>query len=623
VRLPPRLDAIPRHWYFLTIGVVVAALVVVAGLLQGNGSVATTDPTPPSVGSTTSPPEGSDGIATSDRVASEGPAVASTTTTTIDPDILYAEPPEQETADPKVVARPIPDEPGSDAVPPATTAPPPWAASTRTTAAGYLAADVGCAAGLDAAALDAFFADRVGPAIGWDYQHVYPLGGNRYLWVFQDAFLDHSGVVGNLGQARFVHNAALLQTGTCFTLLHRGSADRPGPFEDGNGAGDLRSKWYWPLGGETIDGKLSVFWAEMVKDPVDPQPPDGLGWHPNRVFIGTYDPTTLARLSFLPAPDDGVDPLYGYAVASDAQYTYLFGNSFEQNLTREGGFWSGRHSATKMYLSRIPRGRFTAYPEYRTADGWTINRWDAVPISDRYYAENPMQPRLLDGQWVAATKVDGYWGEDLVIDVAVAPWGPWSTVDQFRLEPRGNDPLKNTYHAHLMPWRDDLGSVVVMVSNNARNMLRDAWARPDRYRPMVTYSAYRQAPPPEITVPGAPTTLGPTTTVGDGTVPGEVTTTPTAAPTTSQVQGPTTTIKSSTTTRPPTTTDPPTTTRAPTTTRPPTTTTDPPTTTTEPPTTTTEPPTTTTEPPVVTDPPDPPDPPDPFDPLGALIRLLL
>ena len=41
--------------------------------------------------------------------------------------------------------------------------PPPWAATTRTTPAGYVATDVGCAASRDAGALEAFFSRRVGP----------------------------------------------------------------------------------------------------------------------------------------------------------------------------------------------------------------------------------------------------------------------------------------------------------------------------------------------------------------------------------------------------------------------------------------------------------------------------
>ncbi len=90
------------------------------------------------------------------------------------------------------------------------------------------------------------------------------------------------------------------------------------------------------MGGELVDDRLFVFWAEMVKDPYDPDPPDGLGWHPNQVFLAGYDALTMERLSWESPRNHGVDPIYGYAVSSDAAYTYLFGNTFEQNMFARG-----------------------------------------------------------------------------------------------------------------------------------------------------------------------------------------------------------------------------------------------------------------------------------------------
>ena len=199
------------------------------------------------------------------------------------------------------------------------------------------------------------------------------------------------------------------------------------------------------------------------------------------MWLAVYDADTLARLSFDRAPASGVNPIYGYAVASDGEYTYLFGNTFEQNLDREGGFHDGPHSGTRMFLARVPLGQLTATPEYRTDDGWSGDPAAATPIVSRYWAENPMQPRYLNGQWVAATKVDGYWGEELSIDVAADPWGPWSNTERRALLPRDGDPLMNTYQAHLMPWLSG-GALVVSVSQNARDMRRDAYPHPVRYR---------------------------------------------------------------------------------------------------------------------------------------------
>jgi hypothetical protein len=455
-------------------------------------------------------------------------------TTTVAP--LETAPPLNEV--PAVVARPVPVDPPP---PPPSAPPPPWAASVFTTAGGHISTDVGCAADLSAASLDAFVAGRVGPVLGWDYQHVYPLGGNRYLWLFQDTFIDQSGTATTLDKASFVHNSAMIQEGTCFRVLHGGSTTRPAPFEPGTGTKTLTT-WFWPMGGEVHNGKLYVFWAEMLKDNPDPQPPDGLGWHPVTTHIATYDPSTLARLDFRRAPDSGASPIYGYAVQSDATHTYLFANTFEQNLTREGGWFNGPHSGTKMFLARVPRGRLFDKPEYWTSQGWISEVVYPEPFLQRHWSEFPMQPRLIDGQWVATTAVNGYWGEEFEVDVANNAWGPWTTIASTALIPRGADPKMNTYHAHLLPWRDGFGQLVVSVSNNARDMLRDAWPNPARYRPMIFTSPWQQAPPPPTTPPATTTTVPETTTTTlppTTTEPPPTTTTTTVPPTTTTEPPPT------------------------------------------------------------------------------------
>jgi hypothetical protein len=389
--------------------------------------------------------------------------------------------------------------------PPPPPPPWPWADSTRVTAAGYTATDVGCAASLDAPDLEAFFRERIGPVLGWDYQHVYPLGPDRWLWLFQDAFIDHPGSATGLNGVGFAHNAALVQSGTCFVLYHRGTAAQPSSFEPGAGEVVL-SRWWWPLGGELEAGVLRVFGAEMVHDSADPPAGDGLPWHPVRTWLATYDALDLTRLYFAPAPgpttaSSAPPVLYGYAVASDDAHSYLFGNTYQQNLMAEGGFWNGPHSATAMWLARIPKGELTSQPRYWTGSGWNVDPAHARPIQERYWTENPLQPRFVDGRWLAVTKENGFWGDHLAIDVAQQPWGPWTTVQEDPVTGRGSDPLLNTYHAHALPWRGSDGGLVVSVSQNARDMRRDAYPHPERYRPIFLTVPF----PDETAAPAART----------------------------------------------------------------------------------------------------------------------
>lgn len=354
------------------------------------------------------------------------------------------------------------------------------AASERADA-GRLSTPLGCVESPSAASLDGFFARRVGPLVGADYQRVFALGDDRYLWTFQDAFVDFAGTAATLDHTEFVHNVAMLQTGLCFELLSGGTRERPEPFEPGVGAN--ADTWFWPLGGQLLDGTLWMFWAEMVRDPQPAHPDDGVGWHPAGTWLATYDGDSLERLSFELAPNPGTAPIYGYSVESDTNHTYLFANTFEQNLEREGGYENGPHSGTRVYLARVPRGQLRAPYEYWTGERWHASADSALPVSERYWVENPMQPRWMEGRWVAVTKADGYWGDTVAVDVAPAPQGPWTTVEQQVVAPRTNDPRMNTYHAHLMPWLDD-GDLVVSLSTNARDMPTDGWPHPYRYRPM-------------------------------------------------------------------------------------------------------------------------------------------
>ena len=330
--------------------------------------------------------------------------------------------------------------------------------------------------------------------LGWDYKHVYTLGPDRWLWLFQDAFIDHPGLATSLDGVGSAHNAALLQTGTCFTLLHRGTPTQPSSFEPGASKVVL-SRWWWPLGGELDGGVCGVLGRDSPRRRRAARR-GRVPSHAGQTWLATYDATDLTRLGFVPAP--GPTPsgptaatLYGYAVASDDSFSYLFGNTYQQNLTLEGGFWDGPHSATDMWLAHVPRGRLDERPKYWTGTGWAQEPSKAEPIDSKYWTENPMQPRFVDGRWVAVTKANGSWGEDVAVDVGPDPWGPWTTVQQVVAD---DDPILNTYGALAVPWLTPDGSLIVSLSRNARDMRhRTAYPVPERYRPTFLPMAFPSA----------------------------------------------------------------------------------------------------------------------------------
>ena len=150
---------------------------------------------------------------------------------------------------------------------------------------------------------------------------------------------------------RLVHNAALLQTGMCFTLVTGGTVANPAPWI---GASDtqLFARWWWPMGAAVgADGRLHVFLMEMVER--------GASYLANPEPVATWVASIalgdLAVQRLAPAPDAG-NRLYGWSITSDEQWTYLYAN-----CNRQFGWTPEGHDpcTANVYLARVPDGAAT------------------------------------------------------------------------------------------------------------------------------------------------------------------------------------------------------------------------------------------------------------------------
>ncbi len=356
-----------------------------------------------------------------------------------------------------------------------------------------------CVDGVGPAVLDAAFGlghtRSLGELGGFDEPTTYTLPDGRELWLVHDAFLDLDGLGGAYFDQAYMQNLAVLiddtnGTQTCVSsLFQRGADGVPAGFElgpdDPAHRHETMHRWYWALGGGLdADGHLAVFWQEVVEDRSRDSvrtPQDGIVRHSVGVWLGTYDPVTLERLSFAPAADPGAEPMYGAAVADDAAggWTYLFGNTLNRDLTLDDGYANGPHSATVNTLARVPLGQYAAAPEYWDGAGWSPRREAAASIHTAGWTEWMMQPILIDGRWVSVTKSDGWWGEELVVQTADQPQGPWRTVyTNPRYMPRlGPDPesafgmgvLQSSYSPVIVPEWSTSTSLAVVISQNGWN----------------------------------------------------------------------------------------------------------------------------------------------------------
>jgi hypothetical protein len=329
--------------------------------------------------------------------------------------------------------------------------------------------------GVDARGLDSLFAGQVGRVVGADYVRPYVLPSGNTLMLMQDVFLSSSpsNVVTSLGRARFAHNAAvLLGRQGCVLRTLTG----PRSYIGSNLTRNL-SRWFWAMGGAIgADGQLHVMVAEFRN-------PNGTGAATGATPVGTWhatiDPTSLAVVSFVPAADASAN-LFGWAVASDRNFTYLYAHCYRQFIPGEM-LGHDPSCANQIRLARVPLGHLELQPEYFTSGGWSADAHRAAPIDFAGQRTiNPVSIQNINGTFVSVSKEGDWWGTTIFVDTAPAATGPWTTVAS--LVPPTKCGACNTYYASLMPWRQPDGSLVVALSNNAWDMRGVAYPKPWIYR---------------------------------------------------------------------------------------------------------------------------------------------
>jgi hypothetical protein len=296
--------------------------------------------------------------------------------------------------------------------------------------------------------------------LGADYQRAYPLVDGRVLWLFQDAF------VATSHGSELIHNIGVLQSGACFQLLRNGTGEDPTPYLLPE-LTDRYHHWFWALGGAvTEDGDLDVFVAEMRE----------LGEHylshtvPVATWLVTIDGIDLGVLGARPAPDASA-ALYGWSVVPGDGWTYLYAHCYRQfgydamPFTDPPVYVHDFGCSADVTVARVPRGRHDTVPQYWDGDGWVDRAADAVPVIPREgRAINPTQVAVLDGRFIAVTKVDDWLGDTILLDTAPAAEGPWRTYAAVQVAP--GCAVCNTYFASIVPYGIDDVSIMVGLSCN-------------------------------------------------------------------------------------------------------------------------------------------------------------
>jgi hypothetical protein len=293
------------------------------------------------------------------------------------------------------------------------------------------------------------------------------------LWLFQDAF------VATPGGLDLLHHAGVLQSRNC---LQRWVGDAHGVAVDPVFA-DLTTPeqhWFWPLGGGLgRDGNLHVFFAEMVEHG------DSYLTHvePVATWLVAIDIETMAVVSRRLAPNPSGE-LYGFSVAHDESYSYLYAHCHRQfgwdvfPFSDPPVYVHDWDCAPRVTVGRVAAGRFDVAPDYWNGSTWVDDPGRAVaviPTDDRIV--NPTQVISDSGGFVAVTKVGDWWGDRIVVDVASAAQGPWRTAASYLV----GAPCSTctTYFASVVPSHPNDDSLLIGLSTNT-------WQGyvPGRYQPI-------------------------------------------------------------------------------------------------------------------------------------------
>jgi len=351
-----------------------------------------------------------------------------------------------------------------------------WRSDDRATASTTGAVASWCQAGSGVEPLNRMFDGDPGGIIGADYQRTLALPDGRVLWTFQDPLVRASG-----GQIVNLHNGAVVQDGNCFEFLRSGTASDPGAWLLPEFTNPTRT-WFWPMAStlSADERTVHVFLAQMQE-----RSDEGylVETEPLGVVVVDLDAATLAVAGgpFVPSwgtPNSGDRTLYGWSAETAGNHTYLLGHCHRQfgyDPFFNDSFIHDSACTSEVRLARIPRGDVFAPLEYWTGSSWSTNRFSATALllTSRGRIANPSQLQYVNGRWMAATKIDDWWGDWIAIDHADQITGPWRQTAWIRAIPKCSPTLPNdfgcnTYFASFVddPERTASDPVTVSLSHN-------------------------------------------------------------------------------------------------------------------------------------------------------------
>lgn len=311
-----------------------------------------------------------------------------------------------------------------------------------------------------------------------DYQRALRLPDGRILWTFQDASIrivpeeepaptppPQPGGPAEPEEPteRIVHNAALVQSGTCFERLGGGPEHDPTAWLFPNETVPFE-RWFWPLDATIgADGLVWVFLAEVVeRGPSYLTMSEPVGTHVVALDPGSLEPVGSGR------PADAGADLYGFSIAEDGAWTYLYAQCHRQFGYDPTIFGTNGHDLScsdEVTVGRVARGRVLDPLDYWDGTSWQPDPGRAVPVMPSGRRQiNPSQVMWNGSEFLSVTKEGDWLGSTIYLDRAPAAHGPWTNYARMPATPKCAPNVCNTYFASWIPQPG--GGLVVGLSHN-------------------------------------------------------------------------------------------------------------------------------------------------------------
>jgi hypothetical protein len=337
--------------------------------------------------------------------------------------------------------------------------------------------------------LAAAYNEAFGRALGnWqagDAPHTYPLPDGTVLWILNDSFINAKNPAGGItADSTFIHNVAVKQSQQCFEVI--AGLDPPPPPSGATttmqvvptsvpkpvsflASGETAKTWWWFHGGDVEGNYLHVFITAMQQTGVQSWE---IAFQPASIAIATYDWRTLELIDVRPAPNAGVHPGYGFSVANDENYTYLFGHHDNLQFTK---------GTRENYVARVPLHQVFNAASYWNGNAWVGDANQAVSISTEGTWDHRMTVMHQDDRWLATAKEDDFFGDEFLILEAPQAQGPWAITQRLKVPTLTNPADAVTYDGTAIPKIVD-GRIIIGWSNNQYDFARIV-PQPRLYRP--------------------------------------------------------------------------------------------------------------------------------------------